>query len=326
MEFLPEFEVLRHATIEDAVAARAVHPEAPLLAGGTDLIPNLRRGIGEPETVIELTGIDALYGITATGDGGVRIGAAVTLAEIADGPEPLTGYTALIEAASVVAGNTHRQVATLGGNLCLDTRCVYYNQSHWWRSANDFCLKYEGDTCHVAPSGTHCFAAFSGDVAPAVLVFGGQVEIAGPNGTRTVPLPEIYTDDGLDHLQLEPGEMLTAVILPPHGGAVSGYAKSRVRGSIDFPLAGVAIALTRDGDQLTRLDAALTGTNSCPIVVDGTADLLGHDFTEATADALAALLPKQIQPMTSTFTPPGYRRKVVAALAKGLVTRLFEEA
>jgi 4-hydroxybenzoyl-CoA reductase subunit beta len=223
-----------------------------------------------------------------------------------------------------VAAASHREVATLGGNLCLDTRCLYYNQSEWWRSANSYCLKHRGDVCHVAPSGKHCFAAFSGDLAPAVMVLGGTVEIAGPDGGRTVPLGEIYEDDGAAHLRLAEDEILTAVHLPAAPRWRSGYGKARVRAAIDFPLAGAAIALHTEGRVLEDLRVALTGTNSCPILIAGTDRLVGEAVGEEVVEKLAAMLPKQIQPMSSTFTPPGYRRRVVANLVRSLFRRLTD--
>ena len=323
MEYMPDFQVLRPTTIEAAVAAFRDHENARYVAGGTDLIVNIRRGIAAPETLIELAGIGGLDHIEPTDDGGLRIGAGVTLNALIQNGQISQDYAAIAEAAKLVAAPTHRNVATIGGNLCLDTRCVYFNQSEWWRDANKYCLKHKGDVCHVAPSGEHCFAAFSGDMAPALLVFGARVDIAGPDGDRTIPLSELYTDDGAAHLLLAAGELVTAVLLPNAAGLASGYAKVRVRDAIDFPLAGIAIALRRDGEAIAELNVAQTGLNSCPLLLDGTADLIDAPLDES---ALAALLGKQIQPMTSTFTPPGYRRKVASNLTRDLARRLFDTA
>ncbi len=324
MEYLPEFDLLRPNTVDEALSLRRERPDARFLAGGTDLIVNIRRGIAEPGTVIDLTGIAEIRRIARQDDGGLKIGAAVTLAELLERPELTDEYQALREAAAEVAASSHREVATVGGNLCLDTRCLYYNQSEWWRSANAYCLKHRGEVCHVAPSGKHCFAAFSGDLAPAIMALGGTAEIAGPDGRRTAPLGEIYQDDGAAHLRLADGEMISAVQLPAAGTWQSGYAKARVRAAIDFPLAGTAIALRTDGRALEDIRVALTGTNSCPILIAGTDRLLGEAVGEEMAEQLVAMLPKQIQPMSSTFTPPGYRRKVVANLARSLFQRLIE--
>ena len=323
MEFMPDFQVLRPTTVDEAISLFQDNPDARVVAGGTDLIVNIRRGIVAPKTLIELTGIEGLNDITSTDNGGLRIGSGVTLNTLINNKLVAGVYTAVVEAAAQIAAPTHRNVATVGGNLCLDTRCVYFNQSEWWRDANAYCLKYKGDICHVAPKGDHCFAAFSGDLAPALLVFDARVDIIGPDGLRTLPLSDLYVDDGAAHLALEPSELVTAVTLSNPDGIHSGYAKVRVRDSIDFPLAGVAIALGRDGDNLSDLRVAQTGLNSCPVLLQGTRDLTGAPLDE---DALSALMGKQIQPMSSTFTPPGYRRKVAANMTQALARRLFEES
>jgi len=325
MEYMPDFSVLRPTTINDAIDAFKENPDARYLAGGTDILVNIRRGIVDMPVMIELTNIEEMLGITELDDGSLRIGAGVTLSDLSADGRVRERYPAIAEAAREVAATSHRQVATLGGNLCLDTRCVFYNQSEWWRNANDYCLKYNGDTCHVAPSGKTCFAAFSGDVAPAVLVHGGSVEIANPDGQRSVPLGDIYEDDGMAHLRLTKGEILCAVVLPAPTSGRSGYAKVRVRDAIDFPLVGVAVCLSRDGDTLTDLSIALTGTNARPLLLDGTEEFINIEFTDETLERLLDLIPKQIQPMTSTFTPPGYRRKVASNLTRALVRELFDE-
>ncbi len=318
MEYMPEFQVLRPTTLDQAMAAMGENPEARYVAGGTDLIVNIRRGIAAPQTLIDLADITDLNRIEPTADGGLRIGAGVTLNDLIGDQIIDSGFTAIAEAAAQVAAPTHRNMATVGGNLCLDTRCVYFNQSQWWRNANDYCLKHQGTVCHVAPSGSFCFAAFSGDLAPALLIFAARIEIIGPGGTRTIPLSDLYQDDGAAHLLLGRGELITAVLLPAAHNIKSGYEKARIRQSIDFPLAGVAMALDTD---LGSISVALTGLNSCPLLVQGTASLTTsrHDM-----DALVKLIGKQIQPMSSTLTPPGYRRKVAANLTRALAGRLCQ--
>ncbi|MDX1485917.1 MAG: 4-hydroxybenzoyl-CoA reductase subunit beta, partial [Alphaproteobacteria bacterium] len=306
------------------LAIRAAEPEARFIAGGTDLVPNIRRGIVAPKTVIDLTGIDDLQGIEPLENGGWRVGAAVTLAAVAEDPRLGPAYPGLVTAAGSVAANSHRQAGTIGGNLCLDTRCVFYNQSEWWRRANDYCLKSRGQVCHVAPKGNHCFAAFSGDLAPALLVLGAEVEVASRAGIRIAPLAEIYRDDGIDYLRIEADEMIAAVRLPaPEDGLRTGYAKVQVRSAIDFPLAGVAAALRREGDAVTDLRIALTGTNSMPFRVSGTGELLGGPLDDALLARIDGLVRKQIQPMNSTFTPPGYRRRVIANLTAKVLKDLY---
>ena len=211
----------------------------------------------------------------------------------------------------------------MGGNLCLDTRCVFYNQSAWWRRANDFCLKHGGDTCHVAPQGKRCHAAFAGDLAPALLVLGAEIDVTGSRGTRRIPLGDLYTDDGAAHLTLTPGEIVAAVRVPPQpAGARAGYRKARARGAIDFPLAGVAARVVMRDGVVAELRVALTGTNSRPFLLDGTADLAGRPLDDAALAKLGKLVQKQVSPMRTTVTHSNYRRQVAAVLAQRLAREL----
>lgn len=318
-EVLPEFRIVTPATVEEALAALSETPDARPCAGGTDLVVQLRKGIGEPGTLVSLTGIAALNGIEQNADG-TRIGAGVTLAALEHSERIAKDYPAIARAAAAVAGPSHRQVATLGGNLCLDTRCVYYNQSHWWRRSNGFCLKYRGEICHVAPQGKRCRAAFSGDMAPALMVHGAGIEIAGPAGTRRVALADLYHEDGAAHLTLATGELVVAAHLPPPG-PVSDYQKIRVRGAVDFPLAGVAVACERTADGPPRFKMAITGTNSRPILVE-LPDPPEGGADEAFYSALEKVVQKAVSPQRTTTIAPHYRRLSVAALAVRVARQL----
>lgn len=323
MEPLPDFVLAHPRTVDEAVALRATDPSCFWISGGTDLMPNLRRGIGGPSLLIDLAGIDELRSLSIGTNGRVRIGAGVTLERMASDATILRDMPALAVAAASVGGPSHRQVATLGGNLCLDTRCIFYNQSLWWREGNGFCLKHGGTVCHVAPTGKRCHAAFSGDVAPVLLVLDSAVEIAGLGGRRTMPLHDLYAEDGAAHLCLAPDEMVTAVEFEGGTGVVAGYEKARQRDAIDFPLAGVAVALKRDGERLERIRVALTGTNSRPILLAGTDRLKGQPLDEAALGALDRLVQKQVSPLRTTIAASHYRRQVAAALTRRLAARLF---
>jgi 4-hydroxybenzoyl-CoA reductase subunit beta len=297
-----------------------------VIAGGTDLVPNLRRGIEAPATLVDVTGIAALDTLDLDANPRV-IGASVTLARLAGDSRIAREYPALAQAAAEVAAPAHRNAGTLGGNLCLDTRCVFYNQSEWWRASNGYCQKRGGDTCHVAPQGKRCHAAFSGDVAPALIVLGAEVEIASANGTRTLALAQLYRDDGAKHLALEPGEFIVAVHLPPASRERgSAYRKARVRGSVDFPLAGVAIAVSFDAARIAAIRVALTGTNSHPLALAGTDALVGQVVDEATLAALGKLVAKQVSPMRTTVTASNYRRQVASVVAQRLLRGLAPAA
>ena len=308
---LPSFTLLRPATLGEA-ARLAAAPDARVIAGGTGLIANLRLGVDAPRSLVCLDALPELKEFQVSASE-VRIGAAVTLDRISR-EDRLPA--ALREAARSVAAPAHRAAATLGGNLCLDTRCIYYNQSEHWRRSNGYCLKYGGDTCHVAPQGKKCRAAYSADLAPALLALGAEVETT----VRILPLEDLFDDDGAKHLALGAGEIVKAVRLPAPKGR-SAYAKARRRGAIDYPLAGVAMALeVRDG-RIAHIRVALTGTNSRPVLVD-TGALVGGKPDEAAGAALVKLVRKQAGPMRTTVTAADYRRQVAAALARRLLARL----
>jgi len=333
MEALAEFELLSPRTVADVLKLRAAHPEAQLLGGGTDLVVNIRRGIVAPPVLIETNRVAELRSIRAD-TGRLEIGASVTLAEIASHPGVIEHYPVVAQAAGSIAGPTHRNMGTLGGNLCLDTRCIFYNQSEWWRQANNHCLKTTGDICHVAPKSRGvCFATFSGDLAPALLTLDAEIDLAGPEGKRTMPLRELYIGharhdgsaqgDGKHYLALRPGELVTAARARNTPGLRSGYDKIRIRRSIEYPVAGVAVALRRDGETLGDLRVAVTGTNPRPVLLAGTRELCGGPLDDRVFRGLDALVRDQIMSMKTTFTPGTYRRRVAGVLARRLVQRLF---
>jgi 4-hydroxybenzoyl-CoA reductase subunit beta len=242
------------------------------------------------------------------------------------------------QAGAHIAGPTQRHMGTVGGNLCLDTRCIFYNQSEWWRDANRHCLKTTGTVCHVAPKSRGvCFATFSGDLAPALLILDAQVDIAGPAGRRTLPLADLYIGyarqdepvtesrgDGKFYLALRPGEIVTAVRARNTPGLRSAYDKIRIRRSIEYPVTGVAVALRRDGDTLADLRVAFTGTNPRPVRLAGTEQMCGGPLNARVFAGLDGLVRDQIMAMKTTFTPGHYRRRVAGVLARRLVQKLFE--
>ncbi len=322
MDALTPFEMRSPSSVAQALALLAAHPQAKLLAGGTDLMPNLRRGIGAPDVLIDLSRVTELQQCRRDGQDWL-LGAGVSLQYLANSADIQAALPALAQAAAVVAGPSHRTLATLGGNLCLDTRCVFYNQSEWWRQSNDYCLKYRGDTCHVAPQGARCHAAWSGDLAPALIALDAMVEIAGQQGTRVLPLAELYQDDGIKPLKLEPGEMLLGVRVSTLAkGMACAYRKARVRGAVDFPLAGVALRLRLNEGLLAELRVALSGTNSNPLLLQGTEALCGKAVNAETLAALGKLVQKQVSPMRSTVTASNYRRQVAVVLAQRLLGEL----
>jgi len=336
MDALPEFDLVRPKTLAALVEARAAHPSSSLLGGGTDLVVNIRRGIVAPKVLIDINGVTELRDIKADARS-LEIGAAATLAELAAHADVVRHYPALAQAAGHIAGPTQRNMGTVGGNLALDTRCIFYNQSEWWRDANAHCLKTTGRICHVAPKSRGvCFATYSGDLAPALLVFGAEIDIVGPAGARTMKLADLYIGyarqdepvtqtrgDGKYFLSLQPGEVIATVRTGNTPGLRSAYDKIRIRRSIEYPVAGVAVALRRDGDALADLRVAFTGTNPRPVRLVGTEKLCGGPLDDRVLAGLDALVRDQIMAMKTTFTPGHYRRRVAGVLARRLVQRLF---
>jgi 4-hydroxybenzoyl-CoA reductase subunit beta len=340
MDALPQFDLVRPRTLPELVAARAAHRDSRLIGGGTDLMVNIRRGIVAPRVLIDINGVAELRHIKADAHT-LEIGAAVTLAELAAHPDVARHYPVVAQAAAHIAGPTQRNMGTVGGNLALDTRCIFYNQSEWWRDANQHCLKTTGDICHVAPKSRGvCFATFSGDLAPALLTLDAEIDIAGPlagpSGARTMPLDDLYIGfarqdepvsetrgDGKYFLSLGPGEIVTAVRAENAPGLRSAYDKIRIRRSIEYPVTGVAVALRRERDRLADLRVAFTGTNPRPVRLAGTAALCGGGLDDGVLAGLDALVRDQIMAMKTTFTPGHYRRRVAGVLARRLLQRLF---
>ncbi len=320
---LSEFRLAQPGTVKEAIAARLTHPGSRFIAGGTDLLVNMRRGISSPDLLVDLSGIEELTEFK-TNERGVMIGAGVTIAALARNTAIGSKYRALAQAAEAIAGPGHRTMGTVGGNLCIDTRCIYYNQSEWWRNANAYCLKNRGDVCHVAPQGQRCHAAYSGDLAPALLVLGAEIDIVGAQGHRRIPLGELYVEDGKAHLAFADGELIVAVHLPAEPPS-SVYAKVRARGAIDFPLAGVAVAFAASGNSVGSLRIALTGTNSRPFDLAGTDAFAGRSMDEKLLQEIDRLVQKQVQPMRTTIASANYRRVAAAALARRLTATLFTE-
>jgi 4-hydroxybenzoyl-CoA reductase subunit beta len=321
---MSEFHLTHPRSTKDAIASHREHAGSRFIAGGTDLLVNMRHGLGRADLLIDLSGIDELATIELDPNA-ARIGAAVTLAALARHPAIAAHYPAVTQAAEAIAAPGHRVLGTVGGNLCLDTRCIYYNQSEWWRKANSFCLKERGDVCHVAPQGRRCHAAFTGDLAPALLALAAEVEIEGAHGRRRIALGDLYVEDGRAHLALAADELVVAVHLPA-GAPPSAYSKVRVRGAIDYPLAGVAVALSASHGVVTTLRIALTGTNSRPFALAGTDAIAGRPVDEKALQEIDRLVQRQVQPMRTTVASAHYRRLSVAALARRLVAELFAGA
>ncbi|HMK30034.1 MAG TPA: FAD binding domain-containing protein [Terriglobales bacterium] len=328
---LPEFQLLRPKTVADALDHLSRHAgDIQIVAGGTDLIPSLQQKLFSPRFLLDIRGIDELKRIRVVAGTGVEIGALVTLSAIEDSEFLRRNYSVLHQAAKTVASPILRKMGTLGGNICLDTRCLWYNQSLAWRKSCGFCIKKDGDLCHVAPGGSKCWAVFSGDTPPALLCLNAEIELAGTRGARRLALRDFYTNLGDLRLRLPADELVTRIFLPESTAGYRGvYRKLRVRGSIDYPLAGVAVVLkTENGDGLGVVkDArvAITAVNPAPLLVASASHaLIGRQVDEHTAAIVGELAARTAKPLTTSALTPEYRREMIRLFAKRAVLAAAE--
>jgi len=321
---LPPFTYLAPVSLGDAVKLMADHgPNAMLVAGGTDLYPNMKRGQFEPSVLVGLSGIRGLAGVSGSAKSGVSIGAGTTLSDVASHAEITRHYGGLARAAGLVSSPQIRNVGTLGGNVCVDTRCNYYNQSYEWRKAVDFCMKKDGDICLVAPGSKRCWAVSSSDTAPMLWSLGASVKLAGPKGERVIPISALYQDDGIQYLSKQPGEVVTAIALPPADGWRSAYLKLRRRGSIDFPILGVAVALRMEGDTVTEAAITLGAVASQPRPTPAAAALLvGQRLTPELIERVADAAFKPAKPLDNTDLTHPYRKKMTRVFVARALRRL----
>lgn len=247
---LPPFTYLAPKTLSEA--AHLLADQAPdatmLVAGGTDIYPNMKRRQFEPRQLVGLRHLRDIQQLTGTPQHGLTIGAGVTLTQLSQHPTVIASYPALATAAALVSTPQLRNMGTVGGNLCVDTRCNYYNQTYWWRQAIGFCMKKDGDTCWVAPGSSRCWAVSSSDTAPVLIALNAQVRLISAQGERVIPVHSLYQDDGIHYLGKRHDEILTHILLPPATGWRMHYFKLRRREAFDFPILGVAAALRLAAD------------------------------------------------------------------------------
>jgi len=323
---LSEFQLVRPRTLRDALGSLTEHAgNIRVLAGGTDLLPSMRQKLFEPEHVLDLRRIEGLKEIRET-EHGIEIGALTTLHEIEHSQVLRQQYPVLVEAAKTVASPLIRHMGTIGGNICLDTRCLWYNQSLAWRKSCGFCIKKDGNLCHVAPGGTKCWAAFSGDTPPALLCLNAAIEIASASVTRRILLRDFYTGEGDNYRRLQPGELVTRIILPHSSSGYRGaYRKLRVRGSIDYPLAGVAVAVKRSNGRIEDIQIGLTAVNPAPVLVEGLKVLLGNGgIDERAAEHAGELAARTAKPLTTSALTPEYRREIIRVFTKRALLATIE--
>jgi len=308
---LPWFDYRAPGSLEEAAKILAWEGAgAMLVAGGTDLLPNMKRRHQMPRTLVSVRNIEELKRVS--NGSGLRLGAGLTLAELLEVRGLRDRYRGLAQAAAQVATPQLRNMGTLGGNLCLDTRCTYYNQNYEWRKAIDFCMKKDGTVCWVATASKRCLAVSSTDTAPALIALGARVKLVSAAGEREIALAELYQNDGIDYLKRKPDEILTAVALPKLEGWKSSYWKLRRRGSFDFPLLGVAAAakLATDGT-VEEARLVLGAVSSHPLVIKSDA-LRGRKLSDEAIAEIGAAAESRAKPMDNTDMDLRWRKHVVA--------------
>ncbi len=325
---LPSFTYLRPRTLREALRVkRDAGPNGMYVAGGTDLYPNMKRRHQEPRVVISLARIRGLRRIAGgKNKSAVSVGACVTLTELHTNPMIRDRYPALAHAAELISTPILRNMGTFGGNLCLDSRCNYYNQSYEWRKAIDFCMKKDGAICWVAPSSPRCWAVNSSDTAPLTVAIGAELALAGPDGERIVPAARFFRDDGIEYLTKQPDEILTDVRLPPTDGWDAVYWKLRRRGAFDFPVLGVAAWIRWDGTRVAEARIVLGAVASYPVEVPDAAQAivgteLDRDAIQAAADAAFTLS----KPMDNTDFGLAWRKHMTREYVKGALEDLREQ-
>jgi 4-hydroxybenzoyl-CoA reductase subunit beta len=311
---LPLFEFRAPRTMEEAACILdGEGANAMPLAGGTDLLPNMKRRQQVPRTLMSLRHVEDLTRIQQFPSES-RLGACLTLSDIAEDPRFCNGLTALSQAASLVATPQIRNMATLGGNLCLDTRCNYYDQTYEWRKSIDFCMKKDGTTCWVAPGSPKCMAVSSTDTAPALIALGARVRLVSRSGEREILLSDLYNNDGMNYIRRKPNEILAEVLVDALHGWKSTYWKLRRRGSFDFPVLSVAAAARFSENGVIEEARIVVGSAaSRPLLAaDAARSLVGRNLhIESIAEA-ASLAARIAKPLDNTDFDMTWRKKVTS--------------
>jgi 4-hydroxybenzoyl-CoA reductase subunit beta len=323
---LPDFEYLEPETLEDVLALlENLQGEARVLAGGTDLLPLMKYGLEVPSTLISLKNVTPLKGISFR-DKEVFIGPMTTLAELQGSPIIRDYFPALHQAVEAVAAPPLRYTGTIGGNLVQNTRCLYYNQSKAWRREKSPCFKAGGNCCHAVPKGKKCFSVYCGDLAPAVIALGGHLSIEGKNRVNVIPLPDLFSGNGLAPFNLTGDSLITGIIIPlPGKNSGSSYEKFRLRGAVDYPLVSAAASITlQKGWKIKKATLILGAVGPKPLIVN--TDPFPPDLKAdgLNREAMDTLLGKKA-PMVDNLAMPGaYRKKMLPIVALKAIQRALE--
>ena len=316
---LPKFEHLEPRSLEEVLGFLAEHKEqAKIIAGGTELLVSMKHGLLTPAHLVNLKAVRELDFVSED-DGGLRIGALTRLSTLSETPAVRERFPVVAQAAEMVAAPPLQAMGTVAGNLCLNTRCFYYNQSSFWRQARGACYKTGGDRCHVVKGGKRCLATYQGDMAPTLIALGATLRVVSKGGEREIPLAELYTGKGKRPLALKPDEIVAEVRVPASVDGMAGdYQKLRLRGSMDFPLAGAAAVLSRNGAGVCNTaKVVLTAVGTGPLVVEEATQLLeGQQVTEHLVAQAAEAAYEAARPANNVGSDASYRRKMVRVLTR----------
>jgi 4-hydroxybenzoyl-CoA reductase subunit beta len=309
---LPRLEYLRPRSVDQAIEMAASNPGSMFVAGGTDLIPNLKRRQFDTSTLISLNALPESRSIAGDSTRGLTLGPNVTLAELSASKTLEGPYRALAQASGSVSTPHVQYMGTIGGNLLVDPRCNYYNQTYAWRKAVGFCLKKDGDICLVARSSPRCWAICSSDSAPVALALNADVTIQGLRGTRRIPAATLYKDDGIDYLTKSSDEVITALHLPAATTrTTSAYWKLRRRPAFDFPILGVAIAITWADGAVREARGALGAVGSHPVdITPFLAPLKNRRPDDDLIAAVAETADKPSRPLDNTDLSHYWRKRM----------------
>jgi len=325
---LPEFQLLRPGTVSEAVQLLSEHaPHARLIAGGTDILVNMKHRIVTPPVLVDLSAAGDLEGVSFDDDGRTIIGAMTRLSDLGAHAGLRSRFPGLSEAIASVAGPQLRNMGTIGGNVCLDTRCVYINQTHFWRTSLGYCLKKDGTVCHVIAGGKRCVAAQSSDSVPILIALDARARLLSVRGTRTIPVEALFKRDGIQHLTVEPDEILTHIELDrPGARLLTAYRKLRVRQSIDFPALSIAVAVELNLDEtIKRLAVIGSALMATPRRVSGLDKIaVGQQLTVDVLEAVAERAFKQCVPLSNIHIDPEWRREMVPVFVRRALNDLHE--
>jgi 4-hydroxybenzoyl-CoA reductase subunit beta len=309
---LPEFEIVEAKSLGEASSVLVDEPTAKILAGGTDLLVNMKHRVERPSVLVSIKRIDGLDRLEEE-NGTIRIGALVSLKKIYKNPHVESNFPALSKAASSVGGYHHQSMGTLGGNICQQTRCRYFNQSLWWRSSRPPCFKAGGETCYVMNKKKTCYASYCGDLAPALLALNAKIRLESNGATREIPLESLFSGNGKVPLTVQRGEIVTAFIVPQDAqDGFSTYVKFANRQSIDFPIVGLALWASRTRREVR---VSYTAVDRRPVRACRAEGFLnGKDLQEKRVEEAVDLATKEAGPVKTSIYAPRFKRKIMGVL------------